>query len=53
MKIYMNQAQVGHTGIEPFHYIRNFFYHLSHCYLLAEFPKALVINARHLLLAEL
>jgi hypothetical protein len=50
----MNQAaQVGLTGIEPLHYVGKFFYHLSHCRRLVEFPKALVINARHLVLAEL
>jgi hypothetical protein len=49
----MNQARVYHTGIEPFHYIGNFFCHLSHCLLLVEFPKALAINSRNLVLAEL
>lgn len=48
----MKQAQVGHTGIEPFHYSGKFCYHLSHCHLV-ELPKALVINASHLVLAEL
>jgi len=49
----VNPAQAGHTGIDPFHYNRKFFYHLSHCRRLAEFPKALVSNARYLVLAEL
>jgi len=48
----MNQAQVGHTGIEPFHYSGKFCYHLSHCRLV-ELAKALLINASHLVLAEL
>jgi len=47
-----NQAQVGHTGIEPFPYSGKLC-HLSHCCRLVELPKALVINASRLVLAEL